>query len=84
MEKRYIKNFDSLSEFEQKIIKQKNILVIGLGGFVLDSLGRLGVKKIKLIDFDNFDITNLNRQLLSTEKNIGLSKVLEGKMNYFQ
>ena len=82
MEKRYIKNFDSLSEFEQEIIKQKNILVIGLGGlggFVLDSLARLGVNKIKLIDFDNFDITNLNRQLLSTEKNIGLSKVLEGK-----
>lgn len=71
MEKRYIKNFNSLSEFEQEIIKQKTILVIGLGGlggFILDSLARLGVKKIKLIDFDNFDITNLNRQLLSTEK----------------
>ena len=82
MEKRYIKNFNSLSEFEQEIIKQKTILVIGLGGlggFILDSLARLGVKKIKLIDFDNFDITNLNRQLLSTEKNIGSSKVLEGK-----
>ena len=82
MEKRYIKNFNSLSEFEQEIIKQKTILVIGLGGlggFILDSLARLGVNKIKLIDFDNFDITNLNRQLLSTEKNIGSSKVLEGK-----
>ena len=82
MEKRYIKNFNSLSEFEQEIIKQKTILVIGLGGlggFILDSLARLGVQKFKLIDFDNFDITNLNRQLLSTEKNIGSSKVLEGK-----
>ena len=83
MEKRYIKNFDSLNEFEQKIINQKTVLVIGiggLGGFVLDSLARLGVKKIKLIDFDNFDITNLNRQLLSKENNINSSKVLEGKI----
>lgn len=82
MKKRYIKNLNSLTRFEQDTINNQVVLVIGaggLGGFVLDSLARLGVKKIKLVDFDNFDITNLNRQILSKENNIGASKASEGK-----
>lgn len=82
MNLRYMKNLNSLTEAEQLRINQTTILVIGaggLGGYVLDSLARLGVKKIKVVDFDTFDISNLNRQLLSKENNIGLFKANEAQ-----
>lgn len=82
MEARYSRNSKALSLNEQKIIRDKTILVIGaggLGGLLLDHLARLGVKKIKVIDFDVFDLSNLNRQLLSNESNIGFYKVNEAK-----
>ena len=82
MDLRYIRNFNSISKDTQLRINSSTILVIGaggLGGFVLDSLSRLGVKKIKIVDFDTFDFSNLNRQLLSNESNIGHFKVYEAK-----
>lgn len=82
MDLRYLKNLNTLTESDQLKITKTNVLVIGLGGlggFVVDFLSRLGVQKIKLVDFDIFDTSNLNRQLLSTEKNIGSFKVFEAK-----
>lgn len=52
MEARYSRNSKALSLNEQKIIRDKTILVIGaggLGGLLLDHLARLGVKKLKLL-----------------------------------
>jgi molybdopterin-synthase adenylyltransferase len=46
----------------------------GLGGGVCELLARTGVGKLTLVDGDVFDATNLNRQLLSREDNIGGSK----------
>lgn len=57
-----------------------NILIVGVGGVggsCFEALVRLGVKNITVIDKDEFDITNLNRQILSTRNNIGHKKVLE-------
>ena len=50
---------------------------ICLGGGVIEGLARLGVGYIRAVDGDVFDETNLNRQLLSKEKNIGMSKAEE-------
>ena len=47
----------------------------GVGGFIFEALVRSGVGSITVIDKDIFDESNLNRQLLSTEKTVGLSKV---------
>lgn len=50
-------------------IKNTNILLIGLGGvggYTFESLIRSGIKNITIVDKDTFDITNLNRQILST------------------
>ena len=58
-------------------IKCKNILLIGLGGvggYVFESLIRSGVKNITIVDKDVFDITNLNRQVLSNYDSIGKYK----------
>ena len=62
------------------IIKLHNskILLIGVGGvggYVLECLVRSGIENITIIDPDDVEITNLNRQIISTEDTIGLSKV---------
>lgn len=60
-----------------------NILLIGVGGVggaCFEALIRLGLKNITIVDKDNFDITNLNRQILSKRSNIGQEKVLEAEI----
>ena len=59
-------------------IKSKKVLVIGVGGvgsYTVESLVRSSISNITIIDNDVIDITNLNRQLMTTLDNIGLSKV---------
>ncbi|MBQ0009201.1 MAG: ThiF family adenylyltransferase [Firmicutes bacterium] len=56
----------------------KTIVVIGIGGVggtALESLARSGFKKFVIIDSDKVDVTNLNRQVLFTTKNVGENKV---------
>lgn len=63
-------------------IKNANILIIGLGGvggYALEALIRSGVEKITIVDYDKIDITNLNRQIISTSNNIGKLKTEEWK-----
>jgi len=82
MEKRYLKNMNLMSESDIDVIKTKTIAVVGcggLGGFNIELLARLGIGNLILIDGDKFDETNLNRQLISTNHNIGKSKSFEAK-----
>ncbi len=63
-------------------IKNANILIIGLGGvggYALEALVRSGIEKITIVDYDKIDITNLNRQIISTSNNIGNLKTEEWK-----
>ena len=59
------------------ILKNKTILVLGLGGvggYVTESLARCGIGKLILVDYDKVDITNINRQIIATYSNIGKLK----------
>ncbi len=47
----------------------------GVGGAVVEMLARTGVGTLILIDFDKFDETNLNRQILSSRDKIGKVKI---------
>lgn len=61
----------------EKLIKSK-IIIFGLGGVgggAVEALTRCGIGKISLVDYDKIDISNLNRQLISTVYNLGLYKV---------
>ena len=61
----------------QKILKQKTATIVGLGAIGSVSselLARNGINLI-LIDNDKIDLSNLQRQLLFTEKDIGKFKV---------
>jgi len=53
----------------------------GVGGYCLDCLIRSGVSDVTIIDFDSFDETNQNRQLLS-ELHQNESKVESFKKHY--
>ena len=58
-------------------LKNKTILVIGLGGVgghAFESLIRSGIENIIVIDNDKIDITNLNRQALAHQNTIGQYK----------
>lgn len=72
-----------IGEDKLKIIREKNILLVGVGGVggaCFEALVRLGFKNFHLIDNDTFDKTNLNRQLLCTKENIGHKKVVEASI----
>ena len=80
--RRYLKNYAAISVTEQSQLAKKRILIVGcggLGGYLLEYLGRLGVGNITIVDGDVFDETNLNRQLLSSQMNLGKPKVLAAK-----
>lgn len=75
---RYTRNFNSLSYEDQIILNNSKIAIVGLGGlggYILENLLRIGIRNFHLIDKDIFEITNLNRQLLSTQDNLGKNKV---------
>ena len=60
-----------------KKLKNSRVAVFGLGGvggYVLEALARSGVGAFDLIDNDRIDITNINRQILATEKTLGRYK----------
>lgn len=47
----------------------------GVGGYVVEGLARSGVGALDLVDNDDVDITNLNRQIIALHSTIGKSKV---------
>ena len=74
---------DSLIGTEKfKQLQNIKVLIVGcggVGGYALETLVRSGVLYIDLIDFDKIDVTNLNRQIITNQNNIGCSKVIEAK-----
>ncbi len=60
------------------ILKNKTVLLIGLGGvggYAFESLVRSGIGTIIVVDNDKIDVTNLNRQILALKSNVGSNKV---------
>ena len=59
-------------------LNEKTILLYGLGGVgghAFESLLRSNIGTIIVVDNDKFDVTNLNRQILSNKNTIGKYKV---------
>lgn len=63
-------NIDRLSQARVAVFG-----VGGVGGFVVESLARSGVGTLDLIDNDKISVSNINRQIIATTKNIGRLKV---------
>lgn len=61
-----------------KKLQTVNVLVVGIGGvggYALEALVRSGIINITIVDGDVVEESNLNRQIISSNNNIGKSKV---------
>lgn len=77
MDERFVRNLGALSEAECAALREKKVLIAGcggLGGYLAEYLLRVGVGEIAVADPERFERSNLNRQLLCTEKTIGSRK----------
>ena len=74
---RFRRNFGLFSAVEMARLLQSRALVLGcggLGGHVTELLARSGVGRIRLVDNDVFDESNLNRQRFCSERTLGCPK----------
>ncbi|MBA3030175.1 MAG: HesA/MoeB/ThiF family protein [Desulfobacteraceae bacterium] len=79
---RYVRNLNTFSAGDQIRLLKSSVCVVGLGGLggiVVEILSRTGIGKLKFIDGDVFEESNLNRQFISTSETIGFSKAREAE-----
>ena len=79
MEERIIK---LIGENNFKKIKTSSVCIVGLGGvggYAVEGLVRSGIGKLILVDYDKIDVTNLNRQIITNQKNINCYKTDEAE-----
>lgn len=58
-------------------LKNSSVIVFGLGGvgsYTAEALARAGIGKITVVDKDDIDITNINRQLYALHSTVGKAK----------
>jgi len=77
---RYIRllQLSTFSEEKLHILQSKKVLLVGVGGvgqYVATSLVTNGVTQLTIVDFDKVELSNLNRQILLNEDDIGKKKV---------
>lgn len=64
-------------------LSKKKVLIVGAGGLgcpAAYALARVGIGTIGLIDQDEVEISNLNRQILHSTSRIGMAKVESAKL----
>lgn len=69
---------DDITPEKLNLLKCKKVLIIGVGGVgqtVSTYLVTNGATNLTIIDFDKVELSNLNRQILLTEKDIRKDKV---------
>lgn len=71
----------------QLALKNASVLILGLGGLGSPAslyLAAAGVGRLVLVDDDHVDVSNLQRQVVHTEKTLGQSKVASAKAQLLQ
>ncbi|MGI6257945.1 MAG: HesA/MoeB/ThiF family protein [Anaerovoracaceae bacterium] len=87
IQERYRMNCSAISSEEMQVLKRARVCVVGcggLGGHVIELLARLGIGHLVAVDGDVFSQSNLNRQLLCLESNLGKSKAEEAAIRVNQ
>ena len=78
MDERFSRSSRILGEQKMEKLNKSSVIVFGIGGVggaVLEALVRGGVGTVAVVDKDTVDITNINRQIIATDDNIGEKKV---------
>ena len=73
---------DEFNEDSIKFLLESRILIVGAGGLGCPAalyLATAGVKNIRWVDPDKVDISNLPRQILFSENDLNVPKVIVGK-----
>ncbi len=66
-----------LGEEKFQLLQSRTVTIVGLGavgGYVVEGLVRAGIQKLRVVDFDTVQPSNLNRQIIALEATIGLPK----------
>lgn len=74
---RFIRTKRLLGDNRFQLLQEKMVTVVGLGavgGFVIEGLVRAGIRRLRIIDFDTIQPSNLNRQILALESTLGRPK----------
>ena len=77
----------SFSEEKLHLLQSKNVLIVGTGGVgqhIAVYLATNGIERLTIVDYDEVELSNLNRQLLSSEKDVGKDKVFVVKAALLQ
>lgn len=77
LDERFSRTVRVIGQDKMNLIKNSSVIVFGLGGVgsaAAEALARAGVGTIGIVDKDVVDITNINRQLIATDKTVGLKK----------
>ncbi|MHB1949412.1 MAG: HesA/MoeB/ThiF family protein, partial [Gammaproteobacteria bacterium] len=72
---------DNKYSYQEKL-KSTKVVIFGLGGVgsnILYNLAAMGVCNIKAVDFDEVELSNLNRQIIYNESDIGILKSVAAK-----
>ena len=78
----FLRSLSLLGEENFKKLQDAKICVVGVGGVggaVCEVLARTGAQNLTLVDGDVISVSNLNRQIFTTQENIGKPKVEEMK-----
>ena len=73
---------DEFNEDSIRVLLESRILIVGAGGLGCPAalyLAAAGVKKIRWVDPDKVEISNLPRQILFSENDLNVPKVIVGK-----
>ncbi len=77
MNDRFSRSYRVFGEDNMERIKKSRVIVFGLGGVggtAAEALARAGVGTLGIVDKDTVDITNINRQIIATDKTVGMNK----------
>ncbi|MBR2990633.1 MAG: tRNA threonylcarbamoyladenosine dehydratase [Solobacterium sp.] len=77
MEAQYNRTRQVYGDRAMEIIRHARVAVFGLGGvggYVVETLARAGIGTLDIIDHDTVDPSNLNRQIIALQDNIGRRK----------
>ena len=75
--RRFLRTEALLGHEGMERLRGARVMVVGLGavgGYALEALVRAGVGHLTLVDFDVFDESNINRQILALSSTVGRRK----------
>jgi len=93
---RFSRNFEffnsilpiGMNKYEiQNTLLDSQVVVLGCGGLgshIILELAALGIGNLTIVDFDKIELSNLNRQILYKETDIGKKKVFVARDNIMQ